>query len=358
MAKKGTIVIICTQLEAGGAQNACIALSRQLDRAGYHAPVVFLYQKRDAFTNFANKQVLSTKANAGLLDYPGIFRQLLKLLRKEKPLAVITFTHYANVMGCTAAKVVGIPVRIASQRNPLSSYPKLAKWADPWLGQWNVYTHVTMVSNAVHESFKHLHSNYLKKCSTIYNGVLQQDFPGAPLHSPLRIGNVGRLSAQKNQELLLWLTAQVAGVELHIAGEGELRASLEQQINQLGIQDRVVLHGELSKPRLKEFYQSLDLFVFPSLFEGMSNALLEALSFGLPVMASNIAPNKEVLQPKQGEAIGKLLAPEDREAWKQQLENYLQHPEQLMDIRHKSWEHAKNFSFEAMAQQFIDLLDG
>ncbi|MBI1184593.1 glycosyltransferase [bacterium] len=350
------VLIICTQLEAGGAQNAAVELSKQLEQMGYSAPLLFLYQKRMAFAHFSNMMILSRKKNVSLINYPGIFISLYIHLKKEKPAAVITFTHYANILACAAAFLSGVKTRIASQRNPLQSYPVIARLLDPVFGFLPVYTNITMVSQSVQASFSNLSTKYLKKCRVIYNGVHMHEMIQHKTSKPVKAGNVGRLAKQKNQQLLIELAHKHRDLELHIAGEGELRHQLEQQIARYQLQDRVFLHGELPKQQLEEFYKSLDLFLFPSHFEGMSNALLEAMSFGLPIIASNIEPNREVLQNGH-ETAGICLHPLALKDWSETLESILKSPDKLLDMRLKSYQKAQTFSYHAMSKKFVDLLN-
>lgn len=74
-------------------------------------------------------------------------------------------------------------------------------------------------------------------------------------------------------------------IQLHIAGDGPLREALKQQIDRLGLQNYVVLHGHVTNPYA--MMQNADLFVMPSIYEGLPNALLEAMACGVPVLTSD-----------------------------------------------------------------------
>jgi glycosyltransferase involved in cell wall biosynthesis len=83
-------------------------------------------------------------------------------------------------------------------------------------------------------------------------------------------------------------------VFLDIVGEGELRETLEALIQKYELQN-VHLHGKKTDRELIEFYKSADIFVLPSLQEGLSLAMLEALAAGLPVVASDLPEIREIL---------------------------------------------------------------
>ncbi len=147
--------------------------------------------------------------------------------------------------------------------------------------------------------------------TTIPNGISRDDFDPSPAppanHSRVVLLNVGRLAAQKNQQLLVRAVALLRqrglDVELNIAGEGPCRAELEGLIRDLLLQDSVRLLG--FQPEIDKVLKEADLFVMPSLDEGLPIALLEAMASGIPVVATRVGSIPEVLQ--DGEA-GLLVA--------------------------------------------------
>ena len=106
---------------------------------------------------------------------------------------------------------------------------------------------------------------------------------------------VGRLVAQKNPALLIEAVSLMqTSVFLDIVGEGELRENIEALIQKYKLQN-VKLHGKKTGQELIELYKSADIFVLPSLKEGISLAMLEALAAGLPAVASDSPEIREIL---------------------------------------------------------------
>lgn len=111
---------------------------------------------------------------------------------------------------------------------------------------------------------------------------------------------VGRLHRQKAVDDLLRAVAGLVqnpigeGLELTIVGDGPERRSLEMLAAQLGLGHRVHFEGEIDN--VTPYLYRADLLVLPSRAEGLSNTLLEAMSTGLPVVASNIAANRELIE--------------------------------------------------------------
>jgi glycosyltransferase involved in cell wall biosynthesis len=115
--------------------------------------------------------------------------------------------------------------------------------------------------------------------------------------SVLRILFVGRFQRQKNIPFLLGQVAQLSPktFELHLVGDGPEKQVLEELTRKLRIASAVTWYGWLRAAELLHVYQSLDCLVNPSLYEGMSNVVLEAMACGLPVIASRVPGNEELV---------------------------------------------------------------
>ncbi|MGE0383630.1 MAG: TIGR03088 family PEP-CTERM/XrtA system glycosyltransferase [Gammaproteobacteria bacterium] len=161
----------------------------------------------------------------------------------------------------------------------------------------------------------------------IYNGVDTLRFSpapaGAPAHPRFLIGAVGRLMEVKNHRFLvdayvrmLQLHPELAGrVELRIVGDGPLRQGLIEQLDRAGLDGRACLPG--ASETVPEVLRDLDLFVLPSLAEGISNTVLEAMATGLPVIATRVGGNVELVvdgttgalvEPGHVEELARMMA--------------------------------------------------
>jgi len=120
---------------------------------------------------------------------------------------------------------------------------------------------------------------------------------------------VGRLEDEKGVDVLIqaWHDAAIAGATLLVVGDGVRRAELENLAATTGRAGSVFFHGSIAD--LRAHYAAADLFVLPSRSEGLSNALLEAMAYGLPVIATNVAGNRQVVNTG---ALGCLVEPESR----------------------------------------------
>lgn len=146
--------------------------------------------------------------------------------------------------------------------------------------------------------------------SVVPNGVAPEFFLDprpAGADGPLRLLYVGRLGAQKNLgRLLEALSLCTEPVRLRIVGEGELRGQLEAQAARLGLTDgRVVFRGRREGAELVEEYANAQAFVLSSDREGMALAAMEAMAAGLPVLATAVPGNTELI-----DGVGLLVEPD------------------------------------------------
>jgi glycosyltransferase involved in cell wall biosynthesis len=110
--------------------------------------------------------------------------------------------------------------------------------------------------------------------------------------------SIGRLERQKNYKTLIYafrhlLKSYKEDVKLVIIGEGSLREELENVIERTGLEKKVFLIGK--QHNIYKFLHHSDMFVLPSIYEGMPNVILEAMAVGVPVVASNLGPVREII---------------------------------------------------------------
>jgi glycosyltransferase involved in cell wall biosynthesis len=228
-------------------------------------------------------------------------------------------------------------------------------------GSIGLYTRNVVNSESVRDSFAGYPNAYIRRLDVVYNGLAWRQSPlsktsaraqfGLPLDSYL-IVNVGRLSPQKNQSLLLRALQRLPQVHLAIAGDGDLDEALRREASLLSVAERVRFLGRLDQSSVADLLAAADLFVQPSLFEGQSNALLEAMNAGVPVVASDIPPQAETLRGDDGAPVGRLLPANDESAWAMEIGSLLSDPEQRERMAADARRRAGDFTIERMADGF------
>jgi glycosyltransferase involved in cell wall biosynthesis len=172
-----------------------------------------------------------------------------------------------------------------------------------------------------------------------------------------RLLSVGRVVHQKGLDLAMRALGGLKEFdwEWRIAGDGPQMHGLQSLAVELGLQDRVQFLGWQSREQLTKCYQEANVFLFPSRHEGMPNALLEAMASGLPVIASCIAGNEELVVD---EKTGYLVPAEDVEALRTALKKMFSDSalrEQMGAASRQIVE--ENYSWESTAQQYVLLLE-
>jgi glycosyltransferase involved in cell wall biosynthesis len=303
------------------------------------------------------------------------FYQLLMLLRRETYDVVHTYSSTPGFLGRIAARMMSVPVILHHQAGgPVNVFSTLL--------QRVLYTPLEYlaalassrsicVSHAVAAQQCHFHSTPRSKQITICNGIDPQPFIAAAengaralLRSQLNIpidhlviGNTGRLAAQKDNDSLVRamvpLKAMVKSVPfiLLLAGDGEERKKLEDLVHSTGLKEQVRLLGFWKE--IPAFLAALDIFVTPSLWEGLSISILEAMAAAKPIVATSILPNAELVED---EVTGLLVPPKSPERIAEAIARIVRDPELgkrcAMAARRRVM---KEYSIDRMCQQTWDL---
>ena len=285
-------------------------------------------------------------------------------LKRARPDAIISFTHYANVLCQPLALLSGVSIRIASQRNPCDTYPTIARLLDRFMGGVLIYSANVAVSQSVANSFAEYGERYNSKMRVIVNGLpaivspsrnCVREVLGIPKDKFLVL-SIGRLQPQKNQAVLIHALTHTTDVHLVIAGEGPLRQELMTLASDLGLKARVHFPGEVSRECIGSLLRVADCYAMPSAFEGMSNALLEAVQAGQAVLASDIPPQREVLMAGGLPIAGMLLPLDDPAAWAAAITKLRNNPCAKEDLKARAKDISAHFTIEGAAKKYVELI--
>lgn len=211
-----------------------------------------------------------------------------------------------------------------------------------------------------------------KKIWQIYNGVDTERFaPGlASITIPVCdgagagtfvVGTVGRLQPVKDQVTLVDAFSELLRkrpelnkrLRLAIVGDGSLREEVVERVRAAGLQEVVWLPGERSD--VPEVMRALDLFVLPSLAEGISNTVLEAMATGLPVVATRVGGNPELVE--EG-VTGALVPPANPSALAEAIGQYAQDDQRRIAHGRAGRERVlQHFSIQTMVDRYVALYD-
>jgi len=186
----------------------------------------------------------------------------------------------------------------------------------------------------------------------IPNGVAEKYFVEGKTHENAvpRLLFVGRLAAQKNLPLLINTVRQMrTKVFVDIVGEGEERENVEALIQNYNLQN-VKMHGKKMGEELIEIYRAADVFVLPSLKEGVSLSMLEALAVGLPVVASDSPEIRPILG-----VCGALVQDPTPANYAQVLDTLLSDKDALRNLKALSIQKARTYSWKNLLNSVEDL---
>lgn len=323
------VCMISFMNRGAGAQQALMRLSQQLILRGHNVELWFFYSKSRVDTgNLAIRSFFD-----GDLRLHRLFRlpfRLVRAFREAQPDAVISFLPLANTLGLLCAWLAGVKVRIASHRAPSQSYSGVMRIVDRTLGALGLYTAIVCVSRAVWQSFQAYPPNYRGRLRVVHNGIAWDGSSSTRLDARRKFGlpdtgflfvAAGRLSKEKNYRFLLQAFACTRNSYLAIAGDGELGPELQAFSRQLNLEHRVFFLGVLDRRHVPDLLRSADAFVSSSLFEGQSNAVLEAMHEGLPILVNDIPEQREtVVDDVTGEQSALLAPVADTAMWAAQLQ--------------------------------------
>jgi glycosyltransferase involved in cell wall biosynthesis len=301
------ILEVIPTLFRGGAEKQMTLLAAGLPRDRFDVHVCTLTHQGPLQEEISAAQLPHHHIGKAWKVDPRSFIKLRALIQRLRPDVVHTWLFTANAYGRQAALSAGVKRIIAGERcvDSWKSWHQLA--IDRYLARRT--SRIVANSSGVVEFYVGqglpeekfvVIPNGIAPCepisSTSREALLQE--LGLPADARL-IGAVGRLWPQKRIKDLIWaadlLKALRDDVHLLIVGEGPQRWRLERYRDQVRIQDRVHFLGERSDvPRL---LPHLDCFWLASEYEGQSNALMEAMTAGVPVIASDIAGNRDLVLP-------------------------------------------------------------
>ena len=337
-----TVLQFIDSTNFGGTEQCVLTLLGGLDRSQWR-PVLAYYPSPGIFPLIERAYRLDIKTVAvpwvpGLWSFDRV-RLIGRLLRAEQPR--VFHAHLRWPLTCTegllAAKMTGIPAVVATQHLFVEIHSRLARLQQQMVAA-GVHRYIAVSQAVSYQLRETLWRFSQRKVQVVHNGIPLSPF-SRPVDRSLRdtlkrgseqpvVLTIGRLDGQKGYQYLLAAAAQVPDALFVIAGEGPERATYEALVRDQGLHDRVTFLGH--RDDIPELLASCDLFVLPSLFEGLPLVVLEAMAAGKPLVASAIGGTSEAVV--HGET-GLLVPPADPEALSTAIRSILVDPELLVNSR-------------------------
>lgn len=324
------ITIFIPEISIGGIQSSMANLANELILNGYDVQILYGKHSNGANTLQSTLSSLISYYNLGELKFPKDILPLIKYLKNHKPDLIITTTRQNTISTAIAKRLLGVKtIKHMAIENAVDS--KIGREIKFWKNiPFDVLSyiylkdvdHIVAVSEYVKSNLVKKYS-YLKNISRIYNPVISENFykllnekdidPRFIFKSTKgekRIIYVGRLAKIKNIETLI-KAVKILNFDyklpskLLIVGEGPEKENLIMEAKKNSVENEIIFYGSTSNPY--PLMKAADVLVLPSLTESFGNVLVEALSAGTMVVASDCPGGiREIL--RDGE-YGELFTP-------------------------------------------------
>jgi glycosyltransferase involved in cell wall biosynthesis len=321
-----TVSIVLPDLNGGGAERIGLTLANELFSRGIKTEFVLMQAQGDLIDQIPTGSKLVNLDVSRLRSVP---LAMSTYLSRNQPDVVL-----ANMWPLTSMCVIANQIAKRRTRMVVCEHNNLSMQYDvngcfhhamlrsSLATTFRAADAIICVSAGVADDLAKLAGIRRERISVVYNPITAVPFSGIEQEwaenawrgfKGKRILSVGSFKLQKNQELLIRSFAHVAqtsDVRLMLLGDGELRRHFESLAQRLGIEDKILMPGFYKNPF--PFYESADLFVLSSDYEGFGNVLVEAMACGTPVVSTNcMSGPAEILQ---GEAYGRLVPVRDETA--------------------------------------------
>ena len=339
------ILHVMHRFDVGGLENGVVNLINRLPSERWRHGIVALDQVSDKYLTRVQREdvfhiSLHKPPGHGLKLYPGLYR----IFREHRP-AIVHTRNLAALEAAVPAWAAGVPVRIHGEHGwdvndpdgASTKYRLVRRLYRPFVH------HYIAMSKDIETYLEQGVGINRRFVSQIYNGVDTVRFRPtsngrrALADCPFQdegmwlIGTVGRMQAIKHQTSLA--EAFVLAVQrdpnaakrlrLVMIGDGPLHREVERILSRAGLRDLAWLPGERSD--IPEIVRALDCFVLPSLSEGISNTILEAMASGCPVVATRVGGNPELVED---ERTGRLVSAANSTALAEAILGYFAHPDE------------------------------
>jgi hypothetical protein len=368
-------LLLGSQMAMGGSQQVLLRQSFWFFQRGYAVTAAFLYDKENLLSVWSEKYPFpiydlgfarpkSNLVTQVVYFFRGLIR-LLNLLRHEKFVAIETFTAHANLIGLPLAWIAGVPNRIGSHRGKIEGFSPLLERLNTLLINSPITTRLVAVSKRVEDDAV-VEGIRPERIVRIANGIDIQKVDPAEI---LRVRNglsvqsddlvllsVGRLMYQKGHTLLLkalpTVLAEFPNVLALIVGNGPLKDDLQAEAARLNISEQVKFLG--FRDDVPVLMSAADMFLFPSRFEGMPNSVLEAMGYGLAVIATDVQGVDELIRNEEN---GIIVPVENTAAISRAILRLANSPEERRRLGRAAHDTIKQkYTLDAMCVQYERLL--
>ena len=372
--KRPHVVHVMYRFDTGGLENGVVNLINHMTVDAYRHTIVALSEVTDFRKRILRSDVgfiaLRKPPGHGVWQYPKLFQ----LFRRLKP-DIVHSRNLAALEVQAPAWAANVPLRIHGEHGrdvgdfdgSNLTYQRVRRFYRPF-----VHHYIALSRDLNDYLVQKVHVPH-NKITQAYNGVDTERFHPAPggtqpitgcPFDPARhwlVGTVGRMQTVKDQVMLAHAFVQAIALapklrsrlRLVMVGEGPLRAQAQAALEAAGVAELAWLPGE--RGDVADIMRGLHLFALPSLAEGISNTILEAMACGLPVLATDVGGNADLVAVGQ---TGDIVPSADPRAMAQRLVEFASDPERALVMGRAGRQRVQaSFSIQAMVSTYQAVYD-
>ncbi|MCD6386680.1 glycosyltransferase [Candidatus Sumerlaeota bacterium] len=317
------ILRVITWLPMGGIERRIAELLPALKERGHHIEVVCLREYGPLAEELRSAGIRVELIPLKSRLHPAGIRKLAQYIREGNFDVLHSHMYRSNVPATIAGKLVRFKGIILAQIHNIDTWETRRQlWMDRFLSRWR--DGLIAVSEQVRQEIIQRLRVPPEKCFVIYNGIQIEKYRDVKPVEGIReslgilpddfvVIMVARMVAQKNHRLVIdsapEIIKSVPKVKFLFVGDGRLRPELQEQVRAKGLERHFIFTG--TRTDIPQLLKISDVFVLPSFKEGFSNAIVEAMAAGLPVIASRVGGNAEAVIDG---STGILISPYDSSA--------------------------------------------
>ena len=350
MAERRHITFILGSLGRGGAERVTSILANDYAEKNWDVDVILLLFNKVDYKINSNIKILDFAGNSKsrIKRLPYWIKNLYKYAKKNKPDIILSFAARINIIACIACKKYAKKLFVSERNDPYKD------------GRSRLVDSLTKILYPQTDGVV-----FQTKRATTYFPKLTN---GIIIANPINVSNiakknkrkkivaVGRLTIQKNHKMLINafynILQEFPEYILEIYGDGELKEELINQSKMLCIENKVFIMGNV--PNIHERISDAELFVLSSNYEGLSNALLEAMMMGIPCISTNCAGSDEYINNNEN---GILIPIGDEQALKTAIKKMLSDDEFRTKCGNMAKRDSLKYNSEEVIKKWHNLMD-
>ncbi|MFZ3359698.1 MAG: glycosyltransferase family 4 protein, partial [Xanthobacteraceae bacterium] len=353
-----SIVFLGTAHDNGGTSILASNLARVMRAHGHHVEEWYLFGSDGDLPAGARVFEPGKRSRSPIVLFR-LFVRLVAALRQSRPDVLYGLQPLSNNLVGVAGRIAGIRHRVPTYHGPREWVTPVFVRIDEIVSRLGFYTQMIACANSVAATF------HRKDMAVVVNG---HDIPNSFSRTEARaalglpvdgfiLGQIGRLSYQKNQSFSIDLMQQLPDAQLVLVGIGPDESEIAAQIATAGLAERVHVVPSIPHERIGLFYSAVDLVLFPSRYEGLSLAAIEAIHARVPCLCTDIASFREMFAASPLLTAKLLLPTEDRPAWLARIRDVLADAALRARIAEELARLSPAYSFEIMAEHYLRLID-